>query len=266
MVLEPHDPGLGINHLNWHLQDLVGLGADRQDRRVGLPTFLAQGGQHDVHDRLPIAQHAAQGIVELTGIVAIAGRDEFVIEAELIEEFAQHRVVVVREAFVLAERIGDPGQRMAEVGGEQPLVGDVVRHLAQAVHVIAEGDEPRRRATGQRFIGAADQRGAQHFLEGADMRQARGAIAGLEQHRAAIGFPVRIPLQQLARFFEGPSLGYLCGGKECFIGHARPFRAKARALQGAIAACIRRPAARMSPPRGREGQQCELLDGWRPLA
>ena len=34
----------------------------------------------------------------------------------------------------------------------------------------------------QRLEGAAHHGGARHFAEGADMRQARGAIAGLEQH------------------------------------------------------------------------------------
>ena len=145
-VMEPDDPGLRIDHRHRHLQHLPGCRRDRENRRIGLAPLLAQGGQHDVHDRAEIAQHAAQGIIECPGIVAIGGRDKFVLEPEAVEEFAQHRVVVMREAFVLVERIGDAAQRMADVRGEQPLVGQVFRHLAQPVHVVGKGDQPGRRA------------------------------------------------------------------------------------------------------------------------
>ena len=51
------------------------------------------------------------------GGVAIGRRQEFIVEAEAVEEMPQHRIVVVREALVLAERVGDLGQRLAEILG-----------------------------------------------------------------------------------------------------------------------------------------------------
>ena len=136
---------------------------------------------------------------------------ELVIEAEPVEKRAQHRIVVVRKAFELAERIGNFGERLAQMLAQHIRVGHVVRHLAQAVHVVAERHQPRRRAAGQRFVGAADQRGAEHLLKRADVRQARRAIAGFEQHgtlrfRLATG----IAFDQLARFLKRPCLGSLC--------------------------------------------------------
>jgi hypothetical protein len=58
VILEPDQPGLSIDHFDRHLQHLMGLGADRQDRRIGAAAFLAKGRQHHIHDRLIVAQHA----------------------------------------------------------------------------------------------------------------------------------------------------------------------------------------------------------------
>src|SRR3546814_11879512 len=62
------------------------------------------------------------------------------------------------------------------------------------------------------------------------MRQARGTIAGLEQHRrgAAVfgGLAVRVAFDQLARFLERPSLGRLRRGAQrrmkMQVGHRAP--------------------------------------------
>src|SRR3546814_5301509 len=83
-----------------------------------------------------------------------------------------------------AERIGDARQRLAEMLAEHLLVGDVVGHFAQPIHIVRESDEASR-LIGERVEGVAHHRRAQHFVEGADMRQPRGAVAGFEQHRAA---------------------------------------------------------------------------------
>jgi hypothetical protein len=42
-----------------------------------------------------------------------------------------------------AERIGHLRQRLAEMLRQQLLVRHVVRHLAQAVHIVGEGEQPR---------------------------------------------------------------------------------------------------------------------------
>ena len=63
------------------------------------------------------------------------------------------------------------------------LVRHVVRHLAQAVHVVGEGEQPGLDLVlGQHAEGVAHHGGARDLAEGADMRQARRAVAGLEQH------------------------------------------------------------------------------------
>ena len=165
-----------------------------------------------------MAQHALDGVVELAALVIVRGRGEFVVEAEPVEEGTQHRIVVRGEAVELAERIGDAGQRLAEMLAQHVAVGDVVGHLAQAVHVVAERDQARR-LVAQRMEGVAHHRRAQHFVERADMRQARRAIAGFEQDRCATGLAVRKAFQQLARLFERPGLGVESGGAQIGIGH-----------------------------------------------
>ncbi len=113
LIDKAHDSRLGIDHLDRHLQHHARPGADRHDRRIGRRTLGTQRRQHDVEDRLIVAQHAAQRLVERAAAVTLGRGDELVIEAELVEKGAQHRVVVMREAFELAERIGDLGQRLA---------------------------------------------------------------------------------------------------------------------------------------------------------
>ena len=144
------------------------------------------------------------------GLVAFGRRQELVVEAEGVEEFAQARIVVMREALMRAERVRHLGQRLAERRGHQLLVRDVVRHLAQAVHVVREGDEAGRDGVaGQHPEGMAHHAGARHLAEGADMRQARGAVAGLEQS-LLLARPFE-PLDELARLLERPGIGGLGG-------------------------------------------------------
>ncbi len=127
----------------------------------------------------------------------------------------QHRIIVVGEALVRPERVGDLRQRLAEVGRERLLVGDIVGHLPQPVHVVAERNESRRCAARQLLVGVADEGRARDFVEGADVRQARGAVAGFEDHRLPVGSLWRLALgpalQQLARFLVRPRLRGLCG-------------------------------------------------------
>ena len=56
LVLERDQPGLGVDHLDRHLQHLAARRADREDRRIGLAPFLAQRRQHHRHDRVVIAE------------------------------------------------------------------------------------------------------------------------------------------------------------------------------------------------------------------
>ena len=123
-------------------------------------------------------------LVERAAGVALGGGDEFIVEAEAVEEVAQQRIVVRGEAVVgVPNGLGTRLSGLPEVLRQQRLVGDVVGHLAQPVHVVGERDQPGRRAAAQLVVSMADHRGAQHFGEGADVGQAGRAVAGLEQHR-----------------------------------------------------------------------------------
>ncbi len=134
---------IGLDHR--HLQHAAGLGRDRQEDRVGLLALLAQGRQHDRLHLVVMLQHGQQHLVEAARLVPIGRRLELVLEAERIEEGAQPRVVGRAEARMLvAERIGHRRERLAEMGRQHLLVGHVVGHLAQPVHVVGEAEQPRR--------------------------------------------------------------------------------------------------------------------------
>ena len=105
-----------------------------------------------------------------------------------------------------AERIGHPGQRLAEILLEQRLVRHIVRHLAQAVHVVGERQQPRLDlVAGQDAKSVTDHGGAGDLAEGADMRQAGRAVAGLEQHLVLWRFLQ--PRDNLLRLLERPGVG-----------------------------------------------------------
>ena len=164
-----------------HLQHAAGPRRDRQERRIGLRALLAQRRQHDRHDLLEMRQHFEESFVETARRVAGGRGHELVVEAELIEKGAQPRIVVFAEASVRAERIGHLGERLVEMLRDHLLVGDVVGHLAQAVHVVGESDQARLDlVVGEHAEGVAHHGGARHFAEGADMRQAGRAVAGFE--------------------------------------------------------------------------------------
>ena len=200
--------GLGVVRQNGHLQHNAGARRNRQERRIGLRTLFAQRRQHDRHHLFEMRQHAQERLVEAAGGVAGGRGQEFVFEAEGIEEGAQPRVVVLAEAAMGTERIGHLGQRLAEMLLDQVLVRDVVRHLAQAVHVVRKGDQPRfHLVVGEHAEGMAHHGGARDLAEGADMRQARWPVAGREND-----FVFRLLLQprdDLARLLERPGVRLL---------------------------------------------------------
>src|SRR3546814_13750533 len=59
---------------------------------------------HDVQDILIVAQHILQRRVERARLILLGRADEFIFEAEAVEKLAQHRIVMMRETFELAER------------------------------------------------------------------------------------------------------------------------------------------------------------------
>ena len=140
--------------------------------------------------------------------VAVGRGKELVVEAELVEEGAQPRIVVGGEARMGAERVGHLGERLAEMLRHHLLVRHVVRHLAQPVHVVGERDQPGLDlVVGEHAEGVAHHAGARDLAEGADMRQPRGAVAGLEDDlvlRLALE-----PRDDLPRLLERPGVRLL---------------------------------------------------------
>ncbi len=117
---------------------------DRQERAVGRLTLGAKRGQHDVHDVVVALDGAQQHFVEAASLVVLGGAREFVLETEGIEEAAQHGVVVIAEARVVAaERIGHRRQRHLEIRLERLPVRNVFRDFAHAVHVVGEAEKAR---------------------------------------------------------------------------------------------------------------------------
>ena len=122
---------------------------------------------------------------------------------------------MVAEARMVAERIGDLGERLAEMLGHHLLVGDVVGHFAQPVHVVREADQPRRDLVlGEHAEGVAHHGGAGDLAEGTDMRQAGRAIASFEDDGAGGLWNPLQAAQDLARLLEGPGLAHMGMGKQ----------------------------------------------------
>src|SRR5262245_55403966 len=96
-------------------------------------------------------------------------------------------------------------QRLPQMRSQQVLVGDIVRHFPQPVHIIREAEEPCWDLWRQPFEGPAHHRRAHNFRERPNMRESRRAIASLEQHVSLLG--CRSPqtaLQELSSFLERP--------------------------------------------------------------
>ncbi len=180
---------LGVHRLHRHVEHAAGDRRDRQERRIGRLPLAAERWQHHGHDVVVARRSTQQHLVEAAGLVVFRGAGELVVEAEGVEETAQHGVVVVAKArIVAAERIGHGRQRHLHIGLERGTVRDILRNLAHAVHVIGKAQQPGGDfVAGQQAEGGADHGGARHLAEGADMRQPRGAVAGLEQYRTLAG-------------------------------------------------------------------------------
>ena len=107
------------------------------------------------------------------------------------------------EAFKLFKRVGDTRQGLAQMFGEHRLIGYIVRHLAQAVHIVRKLDQPRR-CIGQCLKRVAHHRRAQHFIESTDVRQAGWTIATFENNRLTLRLAIGIAFQQTPRLFIRP--------------------------------------------------------------
>ena len=198
--------GLHIVLDDRHIQHRAGARANREERRIARRALLAQRRQHDRHHLLEPLQHAQQRRVEVSRRVIVGRTGEFVVKTERVEEGAQPRIVVRAKTVMGAERIRHARQRLAEILLQQLLVRHIVRHLAQAVHVVGEGEQPRLDLVlGEHAKGMAHHGGARDLAEGADMRQARWAVAGLEQHLVLRAFLQ--PRDNRLGLLERPGIG-----------------------------------------------------------
>ena len=150
--------------------------------------------------------------------VALGAALEAVGEAERVQERLEPGVHVVAVGLVRAERVRDGGERPAQMLRHLVGVRDVVRHLAQAVHVVREGEQLGRQIA-EAGEGLAHQRRAEHLGEGADMRQAGRAIAGLEKDIALGRRVAQDALFEAQRLDEGPSPAL--SQQRAFVDHRR---------------------------------------------
>ena len=201
-----HAAGLGLALDHRDLEHDARARADGKEGAVGRAPLGPEGGKHHLHHRIVMPEHGKKRCVEQAALVALGRALELVLEAEFVEEGAEPRVVVGAEAREGAEGIGHGSERFAEMLRQHLPVRHVVGHFAQAVHVVGEGEEPARQVR-KPPEGLAHHRGARDLGEGADVRQARGTVAGLEEHVALGGRLAVEPYQQLSRLLEGPGPG-----------------------------------------------------------
>ena len=219
LVVKGNRAILGIHIQQRHIQNAARLWRNRQKDRIGLLAFLAQAGQHDLHQIVIAFGGAQQHLVKPAILVKIGRADELILKAERIQKTAQHGIVVVAEAFKLAERVGHHGQRALQMRAQHFGLGHIVGDLAHPVHIVRKTDQPRGNVRNH-LEGPADHRGARHFAKRADMRQAGGAVAGFKQHIALFGRLGLVTLHQPARLFKGPGFAVQGGVTKC--GHDNP--------------------------------------------
>ena len=231
-----------------HIKDPTRLRVDRQEDRISLLAFLAQAFQHDGHDIVIPFGRTEQRLVEPARAIEFRGRDELVLEPERVEETAQHRVVVVTEAVMGAERIGHLGQRLLQMLAQRVCVGQRAGNLAHPVQIVRKADQPCGDVR-DHLERAADHRGARYLAECSDMRQATGAIAGLEQDMTLCGGLFLEPFDQLARFLERPRLRSHRNVTQ--VGHRFLLgRTRVSLLPGPPCVNYRRTCARADAPDG----------------
>ena len=126
----------------------------------------------------------------------------------MIEERAQARIVVFAEARMGTERIRHLGQRLAEMLLQHLLVGHVVRHFAQTIHVVGKSDQVRLHLViGKNTKGMPHHGRAGDLAKGANMRQTGRPVAGLEDY-FVLGMFLK-PRDDLARLLERPGIRLL---------------------------------------------------------
>ncbi len=224
-ILERHGPLLSVYGLHRHIEHFARVRMDWQERAVGRLTLLAQRGQHHIHDVLIFPRGLQQHGVEPAGFVTFRGRQEFILESELVEEGTEPRIHVRAIGIMRAERVRHSRQRLLQVRLQLFRVRHGRRHFAHPVHVIRHTDQARCVfAAGQHFKGVTHHRRAHDFAKRADMRQAGRAITGLEGHRVAsltlAGLDLLLhALFQLAGKLERPGLSGM--GERGEIGHRK---------------------------------------------
>ena len=127
---------LSVHMLHRHVHNPPAFRVDRQENRIGLTTFLTQRFQHDLHNVIILLSRAQQNFVKLSSGIELGRRNKLILEAEGIQEPAQHRVVMMAKALVGAKRVRHSGQRALQVFGQTVRVGHVRRHFAHPIQIV----------------------------------------------------------------------------------------------------------------------------------
>ena len=89
----------------------------------------------------------------------------------MVEKNLQPRIIMSGKAFMGAKGVGHSGQRLLQMRLQHVLVGNIIRHFAQAIHIIGDANQLGG-SPGQRFKCPTHHGGASHFAKRANMRQA----------------------------------------------------------------------------------------------
>src|SRR5580658_3429631 len=113
----------------------------------------------------------------------------------------------------IAERIGNARHRLAEMSAGRLAIRNILRNLAQTVHVVDENNQARR-AIGrynarmlELFEGLADVGRPQNLRHSAEMRHARRTEAALENRRTT-GLVARDAIGDLFGLLVGPQIKF----------------------------------------------------------
>ena len=146
-------PGFGddgvVDHLPALGADASLVGVNHRNTANSSCAAPRPAGQHDVAHRLVFFQHAQDGLVEPAGAIGIRRAEEFVVEAEPVEEFAQRPLFAAAKLSLFPN--GSGVESGASRGGRSARRRPSPRHRAQPVpvrHVVrpCAGRPCRRRS------------------------------------------------------------------------------------------------------------------------
>ena len=207
-----------IDILHRHVKHPTRLGMDRQKDRIGLLPFLAQTGQHDLHERRhSVRRHSAGSRRTVPSdrnraLTGIRTRTRTYRGTAATSRCYGHRSCRMR-------RRTDQAPMSAASACARPASLDWGT-LSGTLRIPSRSSEKQISLVGISEITSNARRTIvvrKHLSERPDMRQAAGAVTRLEQHMTLLRWRLLIAFRNAARLFERPGLG--CHRSVAQIGH-----------------------------------------------